>query len=248
MPKPTNFSYEGKDLETMSLAEKYHQWILDIFRPHLGKNFVEVGAGSGSFSTMVAAMEPDSLALVEPSPEMYSLLIEEAERLKKKLRVTTHNDFLTNVAKDIKKHKPDSILYVNVLEHVPDDVAELKAVYDLLPPGGRVFVFVPALKVLMSDFDRQIGHFRRYSKADLVGKAKGAGFTIIKAQYFDFFGIAPWWVNFVLLRTKVMKPGAARLYDRLVVPFARVIEGAVTPLVGKNVLMIAEKPSNGRIR
>ncbi len=242
MPKPTEFSYEGKDLETMSLAAKYHHWILALFRPYLGKRLVEVGAGSGSFSRMLAALEADLLCLVEPSKEMYPLLVKETKHLQKQLKLLTHNNFLVHAAKDIKKHRPDSIFYVNVLEHVPDDVAELKAMYDLLAPGGRIFIFVPALNALMSDFDKKIGHFRRYSKRELEQKTRDAGFSVLHSRYFDFFGIVPWWLTFRILRSMAIKPHMTRLYDRLVVPIARRLESLITPPVGKNVLLVAEKP------
>src|SRR5688572_30640298 len=68
------FAYEGRDLESMAYAVNYHRWIFDIFSPHLGKNIVEVGAGTGSFSELLLKCHPTSLSLIEPSEEMYERL------------------------------------------------------------------------------------------------------------------------------------------------------------------------------
>jgi SAM-dependent methyltransferase len=245
MTKPTDFSYEGKDLETMSGATNYYRWMLGIFQPYLGKKLVEVGAGSGTFSKMLADTTASSLTLLEPSDEMFPLLKDQAKQLKKQLPVNVYNDFLGNVAADIKKkHRPDTVIYINVMEHVEDDAAELKTVYNLLPDGGRLIIFVPALQGLMSDFDKKIGHYRRYSKTGLEQKVRKAGFNVATARYFDFIGIAPWWLKFTLMKSTVMQPGLTKVYDKFVVPVVSKLEGVITPPVGKNVLLVAEKTKN----
>lgn len=242
MAKPTNFSYEGKDLETMSAAHNYYQWILSFFGPYLGKKIVEVGAGSGTFSAMLAAIKPKSLTLVEPSKEMYPLLQKNAKKISKKVSVDTYNDFLGNIKTKVKKKdQPDSVIYINVMEHVEDDRQELKIMYDLLPKGGRIFIFVPAMQGLMSDFDRTIGHFRRYSKGELEQKAQDAGFKVLTVRYFDILGIAPWWLKFTIGKSTVMQPGLAKTYDKFIVPIMSRLERLLPPVIGKNVLLVAEK-------
>jgi len=93
---------------------------------------------------------------------------------------------------------------------------------------------------LYSELDRQLGHFRRYTKTNLVQLTRRAGFSIVKARYFDAAGIIPWYIHFTLLKNTITA-GSVSLYDRLVVPTMRVIEGLVPPPIGKNVLLVARK-------
>ncbi len=233
--------YIGKDLEAMSFAVNYHRWILQEFRPHLGKRIVEVGAGTGSFSELLIDTKPESLSLVEPS-KMYEYLTQNIAQLKTSAVVATYQSIFTGVADEIKKKQnPDSIIYVNVLEHVEDDLRELKAMHETLSSNGRIFIFVPALSWLYGAFDKQVGHFRRYTKNELETKCKSAGFKILKSCYFDFAGVAPWWIKYRLLKSDSLESGAIKFYDKLVVPVTKTFESLITPPLGKNILLIAEK-------
>lgn len=231
--------YAGKDLEAMSFAVNYHRWILSIFEPYLGARVVEVGAGTGSFSELLLKQRLESLSLVEPSAAMYQQLCRRMEELGTNVR--TYNDIFQNVAGEIKAAaRPDSIIYVNVLEHIADDVNELNVIRETLDEGGRLFVFVPALRWLHGSMDRQLDHFRRYTRVELEKKCVEAGFKVISSRYFDLFGVLPWWVKYRLLQSKKMEPGAVRFYDRRVVPIAQTLESRITPPLGKNILLIAE--------
>ena len=226
--------YPGKELEAMSIAVNYHRWILDEFAPYLGENVAEVGAGNGSVSKLILERPVKRLTAFEPSQNMFPLL---REALAGEGRAAVVNDFFGP------RHAQagfDSIAYINVLEHIEDDRAELAGALKALKAGGHLLVFVPALPWLYSDFDRQIGHFRRYRKKGLSALAGDAGFTIVSARYFDVAGIIPWYVNFVLLRNSIGS-GSVSLYDRLVVPVMRNVERMVTPPIGKNVLLVARK-------
>jgi len=232
--------YVGRDLEAMSFAENYHRWILDRFRPYLGRRLVEVGAGSGTFSELLLEGVVDSLDLVEPSEAMYRLL-EERARSFGRAAVATHHTTFGQVADRLRDSAPDSVIYVNVLEHVEDDVGELATVHQTLSPGGRVFLFVPAFRWLYGAFDEQVGHYRRYTEGELVEKCGRAGFRVVASRYFDLFGVLPWWVKYRLLKSDALEPGAVKLYDRWVVPVARRLEARRRPPLGKNVLVVAER-------
>ena len=228
--------YEGKDLEAMSFAQNYHRWIVHLFRPYLGTTVAEVGAGSGNFSSMLLSGKPQELVVVEPSQEMYPLL---KEKFAADTRVVPIHAIFADVCDQYPDHF-DSIVYVNVLEHIEHDAQELSYIHTSLRQGGYVCIFVPALPWLYSELDASLGHYRRYTKAQLRQILSDAGFEIVRISYFDIFGIIPWFILFTLLRRKIT-PGNTALYDTLVVPVARVIESIVPVPIGKNVLAIARK-------
>jgi SAM-dependent methyltransferase len=235
-------AYEGRDLEAMSFARNYHRWILQIFEPYLGTRLVEVGAGSGSFSEFLLERPFESLSLVEPSSNMYRLLTRHLDSLRSDPRVKPFNAVFRQVADSIREEqKPDSIIYINVMEHIDDDEGELRAIRETLVRGGRVFIFVPALPWLYGSFDKLIQHQRRYTKSELEKKCEAAGFRVVKSHYFDFAGILPWWVKYRLLKSETMEARVVELYDRLFVPFIRAAESILTPPIGKNIILIAQK-------
>lgn len=233
--------YVGRDLEAMSFAINYHAWILRLFRPYLGTNVVEVGAGTGSFSELLLQHNLQSLSLIEPSQAMHKQLTAFITEFVTKTQIDTYNNLFREVAPQLQLKRPDSIVYVNVMEHIGDDEAEMRAAHQTLIPGGRLLIFVPALPWLYGSFDEQIGHFRRYTKSELGGKCCKVGFRIITNRYFDLFGVIPWWVKYRLFRSSQMEPGAVKLYDRYIVPLAEKAEALMPPPLGKNILLIAEK-------
>jgi SAM-dependent methyltransferase len=234
--------YRGTELEAMSWAVNYHRWILELFVPYLGGRIVEVGAGNGSFSELLLEQPLESLTLVEPSQSLHIQLRDRLKTITTHTEVTIYPTTFRNAAEDIRlKQRPDSIIYVNVLEHIPDDENELIVVNRILDPGGRLFIFSPALTWLFGSFDDRIGHYRRYTKSELVAKCNSAGFKVLQTRYFDFFGVVPWWIKFRLLKSDKMEPNLVRLYDNYIVPMAKEIESHVFPPIGKNLLVIAEK-------
>jgi len=242
-PQDLDWKYTGRELESMSFAVNYHRWILDVFRPFLGKRIVEIGAGAGSLSTMLLESKPEFLAALEPSANMFPELVRTLAQSGKGKVATAYQSTLENLlATKQLPESPDTVVYINVLEHIENDEHELQMAYSLLRPGGRILIFVPALQTLMSQMDRQLGHFRRYGRTELVEKCRAVGFRIVLSNYFDGLGILPWWVKFRMLGSVTMEPGAVRLYDRWVVPVARTVESILPPPLGKNVILAAEKP------
>jgi SAM-dependent methyltransferase len=231
--------YVGKDLEAMSFAVNYHKWILEEFRPFLGKKLVEVGAGTGSFSEMLIEENPKNLALVEPS-EMFKFLEQNISQIETGAVVNFYNSIFAETAHKLDE-KPDTIIYVNVLEHIEDDAGELQKVHETLSPGGRCLIFVPAFMSLYGAFDEKVGHFRRYTKRGLEDKVKAAGFKVVKSKYFDFVGIFPWYVKYKLLRSDSLESGAVTTYDKFAVPLTKQFERFLKFPLGKNVLLVGEK-------
>lgn len=225
--------YPGSELGVLADAVNYPRWVVDEFRPYFGATVAEVGAGIGTISKLILACGATRLLAFEPSTNLFQKLVEE---MAKEPRCVPINDLF----RPARAAGCDSVAYVNVLEHIEDDAAELRLAYDSLRPGGHLLVFVPALSWLYSEFDRSIGHFRRYTKRGLRNVVAQAGFELVSVRYFDVAGIIPWYVNFVLLKNQP-NHGSVRLYDRLVVPVMRWAESLVAPPLGKNLLLVARK-------
>lgn len=234
----SNFKYEGKDLEAMTFAVNYHNWILAEFRAHLGKRVAEVGAGSGNFSNLLLGEPIEELVAIEPSKEMYAML---QKNVQGDPRIVSRQAFFSDLSSEYKNYF-DSMVYVNVMEHIENDGQELAHAYNSLKNGGTICIFVPALSWLYSDLDASIGHYRRYHKKPLVDLLKNAGFDIVKVRYFDLIGIIPWFIVFKLMGKKIVA-GNVSLYDTCVVPIAKVLESLVSPPVGKNLLIVGRKPA-----
>lgn len=233
------FEYEGNDLEAMIGADNYYAWILSTIRPYLGKSIVEVGAGVGSFSKLLLQSKPKTLTLIEPS-KMFQLLQKNISSTKT-TTVTPLHGYLKTETKAVKATKPDTIVYINVMEHVKDDRAEVKQAAELLQPGGRLIIFVPAFQALYSNFDKSIDHYRRYTKADLKKILNEAGLEVEYSRYMDMVGMGPWWFSFVVMKRTTLVPFLVKTYDKLCIPVIRFFESRIPAPAGKNVLVVARR-------
>lgn len=242
MPGPANdtgtVEYAGTDLEAMAQAVNYHRWILDSINPFLGHTVAEVGAGCGNLSLQLAARAKRVLAF-EPSPGMAARL---SDRVRDVAAITPINAAFSVRAASLAATF-DSIVYINVLEHIEDDLAEIALARGALKPGGHLCLFVPALGWLYSEFDRSIGHYRRYTLPVLRQAVVNQGFHIVKSTYIDMFGILPWWIMMVKMRSG-LNPASTAYYDRWCIPLIRFIEGRIRVPVGKNILLVAKRPAD----
>jgi SAM-dependent methyltransferase len=226
--------YPGKELEAMASAAHYRRWIVDAFDPYLGERVAEVGAGIGSITRILLERPLKRLVAFEPSTNMFPHL---ASAVQGHANARAVNELFggEQAGEDY-----DSIAYINVLEHVEHEREELLAAYHALRPGGHLLVFVPALAWLYSNFDREVGHFRRYSRDGLQRVVAHSGFEIVESRYFDVAGVLPWYLYFTLLG-RGMGKGSVSLYDRVVVPPMRILEGWIAPPIGKNLLLVARR-------
>ena len=221
----------------MSFARNYHIWIIDTFKPFLSGIVAEIGAGSGNFSKLLLECLPAiRLVAFEPSLNMYQELKAVSER---EPRLRTFNSFFGTKIHEFQRSF-DTVLYVNVLEHIENDREELDLARSSLKPGGHICIFVPALPFLYSELDASIGHVRRYTKQQLVALVKSAGLKINCVRYMDIAGILPWYLVFVLMKRK-MTGNKVSLYDRIAVPPMRIIEAMIPMPVGKNLILVAER-------
>jgi len=238
------FTYEGKDLDSMSKANNYHNWILDHFSKYVTPGTIlEVGAGMGSFTEAILNRYPDNkLISLEPSNEMYPRLEKLVSgKQSQGLSVDAQKVFTFEAVKKLKKEGITNIIYNNVLEHIEDDLGELKTAYDILDVGGHVLSFSPALPQLYGAFDKSVDHVRRYYLKDMKQKFTEAGFDITEAYYFDFVGMILWWGKFKLLKSDDISSGNVELFDKFFVPVLSALEPSKLLPCGKNVLVIGRK-------
>jgi len=234
--KELDVDYEGRDLEAMSFTPRYSKWIISMFAEYVGDSILEVGAGCGNFTRVLIEEFPGKdLTVLEPSQQFDKLQSNEIIKghVKTYLKGT--------LAENLDKVKGvDTVIYNNVMEHIEDDQEELNTLFEMLPTGGHVIVFSPAIPALMSEFDRSVGHFRRYMKKELDTKFKNAGFDISKSHYVDIVGILPWYLKYTMLKG-TLSPNDAKLYDSVAVPVLSVLEPSRLLPIGKNILTIGVK-------
>jgi SAM-dependent methyltransferase len=143
---------------------------------------------------------------------------------------------------DLPEHEPfDSIVLLNVLEHIHDDRAALATLHNSLAIGGRLVLWVPAFEVLYGDFDHRIGHYRRYRINQLRHRCNDAGLRVIDARYVNAPGFFAWLLVVRLLGLQPTSGHLASLYDRWIVPATRRIEAVVRPPFGQSLLVVAQR-------
>jgi SAM-dependent methyltransferase len=230
--------YSGRELEAMERARNYYRWILREFRPYLGKHVVEVGAGIGTVSTFLLREAIEQLTLLEPARNLFPLL---HRRFADQRRVRLVRGSLEDAAAELRLRPADSVLLVNVLEHLPDDGDALRLAFSVLRPGGYLLLFVPALPQLYGSLDQAFGHVRRYTRAELARKVRGAGFSIVTLKYWNLVGALMWILLAKVLGRRSIGRISVVLYDRLVVPWLFPLEHRAEPPLGQSLLGICRR-------
>lgn len=224
-------------LDSLDDAVNYRAWILDLARPYLNGPILEIGAGHGTFTGSLADVGP--VYALEPGEHAHALL---EERYAGDDRVSTTRGVLRDVTAD-----PifASAVMINVLEHIDDDQAALGEVFERLQPGGHLVVWVPAFELLYSEFDRELGHYRRYRRPQLVELVRRSGFRVERSSYVNLPGWFSWLVITRLLGQRPTAGPLVTVFDRVVVPVVRAVESRIAPPFGQSVILIARKPSAG---
>lgn len=198
-------------LERLALAPRYNAWMFDRLRPWVGDAVLEIGAGIGNLSAFI--QDRRRVTLTDTSTVYLDAL---RRRFAGHPNVTVARLFLPEVDPPAFGAPHDTIICLNVLEHVEDDARSLEEMLRLLAPGGRLLLLVPALPGIYGTLDRALGHYRRYGRRDLERRMTRAGFRVAHTEYFNLAGIPGWWFTGRVLRRELIPRGSLRLYDRLV--------------------------------
>jgi SAM-dependent methyltransferase len=235
-PERETFAYASDELDALAGADNYYAAILDRFSPYFGNSVVEVGAGVGTFAARILDRSPRArLVLVEPAINNFQPL---SERFIDDGRVSTRNGYLGDLADEL---VADSLVAVNVLEHVPDDLDFLRSAFRVVRPGGHLLLFVPALPALFGTLDEAFEHHRRYTRRTLRHVISGSGFNLLDIRYTNLPGVLSWFAAGRIFRRRTITRSQANAYDRWVMPTVRMMERFVSPPVGQSLVAIARR-------
>ncbi len=217
----------------------YLAWQMSQFLPHLGRRILEIGCGVGG---IVDLLPPKELILgIDIEDEVLSYAAER-HRGRAECRFE-HLDFTALTDADLARLRAmrlDTIIIINLLEHIEDDVAALRTMHDLLAPGGVLALLVPAHPALYGAYDKADGHFRRYRKRELREKLRRAGFTPTRLRHFNTVGAVGWWIKYKLLRSDIHGGTDFRLMNALI-PILRPLERLIPPPFGLSLTTVARR-------
>lgn len=219
----------------------YYAWTLDLFGRAFDGPAADAGAGSGHFSSLLAD-RVDRLVLLEGGVQNLEAL---RHRFASSGNISVEDCDLTSCEETLRRHGVRSIFTLDVLEHLPDDLAVLRQFHSALPPGGRLFIKVPALQWLYGPVDEASGHYRRYSRRGLSRVVQDAGFDIDRCHYMNIAGVAPYFLKSRVLKRQenFSRTFTAKQIRRIqqVMPYLRVIDRVTGPFLGLSVVCVATR-------
>jgi len=229
--------YIGSELELFSTAIHWKRYFTGAIAPFIGARVLEVGAGIGSNMPYLRTSAVRVWVSLEPDPEL-------ARRIRERIGSgdLPPARVIVGTTADIEPSQCfDTILYLDVLEHIADDKCEIDRAARLLARGGTLVVLAPAHQFLFSRFDEAVGHVRRYSAAGLRALAP-EGCRLISCLMLDAAGLLAALANRVLLRQATASSAQIALWDRVLVPISRWLDPVTGRKVGKTVVAVWGRP------
>ena len=219
-------------------AQNYTAWVVEAFRPYYGQRLLEVGLGHGGYRAALPALERYVGVDIDPAA------IEAMQRRHPGDRFLAGDITDPGLADSLADERLDSVLCVNVLEHVEEDQRAVATLLGALQPGGHLLLFVPAFGALYNDLDRMAGHIRRYRRNDLQRLLPGEGAVLVEARYFNAVGGLGWWLNGFARHRSLNDDGVNRqieVFDRYLLPVSRTLDPLVRWAFGQSLVAVVRK-------
>ena len=229
-----DYTYVGSKLELFGAATRWKRYLKQQIGPFVKGRVLEVGAGIGTTARALSGSSEAEWVCLEPDPKL-------ASQVEEKVRARELPAHCRSVVGTTRTSgglgRFDAILYVDVLEHIEDDSAELARASELLSEGGHLIVLAPAHQWLFTPFDRAIGHHRRYSRRALT-ELNVPNLRLTRSRYLDSTGLLASAGNLLFLRSPMPTAGQIRFWDSVLVRLSRVLDPLLGYRVGKSVLVV----------
>jgi len=230
------FDYDVSDLLKMSKAINYQHWVLERISSYLGDSILEVGAGIGNYTQYFLTKK--RVYAIELSPSCLKILREKFhdDNVELLQMDATSREIFSLKAKNI-----DTIVCLNVLEHIENDLFALKNFYQILRTPGYLILQLPALKFLYGNIDRQLGHYRRYTKKMVSEKVKQTNFKIERMDYLNLIGTFGWFYDARIKGIINQNQQHVTFFDNRIVPIVRKLERNIKIPFGQSLIVILKK-------
>ncbi|MDX1955706.1 MAG: class I SAM-dependent methyltransferase [Chitinophagaceae bacterium] len=228
--------YPGNELELFQEAHRWKSYLGQMIQPHIKGKVLEAGAGIGGTTPYLMTAAVSQWTLLEPDPEMADELIKK----KGDGQFPAFTQVIKGTLSDLANETFDTILYIDVLEHIENDQTEFNQAIEKLNPGGRIIILSPALSFLYSPFDKAIGHHRRYDRKSLMNLAP-AEMKLIQLRFLDLFGMILSLGNKWILKKPYPSRGQIQFWDKTIVPLSKVFDKLTRYWRGRSILGIWEK-------
>ena len=231
-------TYVGHELELFRTARNWKAYLRDILRLYVIGHVAEIGAGIGA-TTEVLADNPlvKSWLCVEPDARQVAKIELQVAEGKLPNFVTARTASINDISS---KPTFDSIVYVDVLEHIEDDVSELNEAAKRLVPGGKLVVLGPAWQFLFSEFDKSVGHYRRYTLSSLR-KVAPPEVEELDAFYVDGVGFLASLANKIFLRQGLPTRDQINAWDGIMIPVSRITDRITSRFIGRSAVIVWTK-------
>ncbi|HEV8487937.1 MAG TPA: class I SAM-dependent methyltransferase [Blastocatellia bacterium] len=220
----------------LSDVDRYNEWIFEQFRPYVGRRVLDVGCAIGNITQYL--LDREFVCGIDVVEEFTAEIRKRfADRPNFKAALF---DIADPAVTSLASENIDSIISVNVLEHVEDDLQALENINRILKPGGKLLLLVPALQWLYGTMDAADNHYRRYNKRRLRERISASGFSVERVYYMNLIGIVGWFVNGKILKNDLISTTHYSLYNRIV-PVISKVESLIHPPIGLSLVAIATK-------
>ena len=213
------YAYEGAELELFAEAHRWKAYLEAQVRPFLGSAVLEVGAGLGATTQALCRQRHRRWVCLEPDPQLAQGIVAGRD----KGRIPPWCEVVVGTIQAAPSDAFDSVIYIDVLEHIAADQTELELAARRLGKGGHLVVLSPAHPWLYSPFDRAIGHHRRYTAASLRA-LKPPGLSLVRLRYLDSVGALAGALNRLLLRQDLPTARQLAFWDCLAIPVSRRVD------------------------